>query len=227
MRKSPTILAMIFILITLVRVAEFSDRRMQAGLLGWLFSIALGAGVYFFAWFTREHISKAEGTDKRSVTVQRWSWGGLAFFVVVDGIFNGAEVWLSVNPQTTLMIVTTVIYGVFPTLAAAALGALQGHVDRLPVPPPSKNAVIPAIRRLIASKINGLITEPPVVTSEPQRKEIKVFRYYCERCGFGTDVQREWAGHCNSKLHKAGALNGKHNGKIEEYREEASLPLAD
>lgn len=227
MRKSPTILAMVFILITLVRVAEFSETRMRAGLLGWFFSIALGAGVYFFAWFTREHVSRQEGVDKRSATVQRWAWGGLAFFVLVDGIFNAAEVWLSVNPQTTLMLVTTLIYGIFPTLAVATLGALQGHVDRLPTPPPSRNAVIPAIRRLITSKINGMITEAPVVASEPQREPVKTFRYWCERCRYGTDVQREWAGHCNSKQHKSGAVNGNHNRKIEEHRENAGLPLAE
>lgn len=213
MRKSPTILAMVFILITLVRVAEFSDTRMKAGWLGWLFSIALGAGVYFFAWFTRDHISKAEGTDRRSLIVQRWAWGALAFFVVVDGIFNGAEVWLSVQPAGALMVITTLIYGVFPTLAAAALGALQGHVDKLPSPPPSKYAIIPAIRKMIASRVIGMTTEIPEVTTGVQRDTTKVYRYWCERCRYGTDVQREWAGHCNSRQHKEHAAE-KINGKI-------------
>jgi len=218
LRKSPTILAAVFILITLFRVAQFADQRMMAGWLGWVFSIALGSGVYFFAWFTREHITRQEGVDRRSQTVQRWSWGALSFFVLVDGAFNGAEVWLSVQPKDTLMVIMTVVYGVFPTLAAAALGALQGHVDRLPLPSASKNAVIPAVRRLIASRINGLIAVPPEVVTETSAAITKVFRYQCEPCGFGTDAQREWAGHCNSRTHKERRTIEPQNGNNHKSR---------
>lgn len=245
MRKSPTFLAAVFILITLVRVAEFSQNRMHAGWMGWAFSVAMGLGVFIFAWFTREHIILKEGEDRRSKTVQNWAWGGLIIFVMIDGLFNTAEVWLASNPTDLLMKITTAVYGAFPTLASAALGALQGHVDRLPVPPVSKNAIIPALRRMIASRINSLIayapdaesvSAHPVAAAHPAPQAIiaapavrALPAHTCLLCGASCKSQQSLAAHMRwthpnalaGSAHPIGSsngTNGAHHEPIGETR---------
>lgn len=171
MRKTPTILAVLFILITLTRVGQFSAERMQAGLLGWLFSIGLGAGVFFTAYWTREHVTVKQAgdgeqkRDRRSILVQRWAWAGLIFFSLVDGLFNMAEVWLAVNPVTALVGVATGIYGIFPTVAAGLLGVLQGFIDRLPKPPVNERVSVSfALRRWMVARVASVAQPalPPV-----------------------------------------------------------------
>jgi hypothetical protein len=163
-RKLPTILATGFIAITLWRVGQFAAGRMGGGWPGWVFSVALGAGVYLSAYWTRDSITQREVTgkdgktvtrdDRRSVNVKGWAWLLLAFFVLADSLFNLAEVWFTVKPPggDWLLIVATAVYGLFPTVAAAGLGALQGHIDRLPAAPANaKTSIGLALRkRLVA-----------------------------------------------------------------------------
>ena len=87
---------------------------------------------------------------------------GLAFFVVIDGYFNIIEV------LRTLLIpelyYPALVYGAFPTIAAALLAALQGYVDRLPVPPTSRTYnVWNAMRaRIVRSIESSTWLLPPV-----------------------------------------------------------------
>lgn len=218
MRKAPTILAVVFIVITLARVAEFSANRMQAGLLGWLFSMGLGAGVYLSAYFTREHVAsreteKGEKIDRRSKTVQDWAWGALLFFVVIDGLFNIAEVWSAVDPQDILMKVATGAYGAFPTLAAALLGALQGHVDRLPKPPAQANANIAlSLRKTIVSRLEAYAggsqdrvsvsqDNQPVLELAPIEKQVaQALAFHCPSCARSYASQQALAAHMRKHL---------------------------
>lgn len=164
MRKLPTILAFGFISITLWRVGQFADTRMYGGWPGWVFSIFIGMGVYLSAYYTRDSITiKDNGKeDKRSVNVKKWAWILLAFCVAGDGLFNMSEVWYTVKPAKTdiLLIVATAVFGLFPTLAAAGFGALQGHVDRLPQPP-VKVSLWLSIRRRLAAAIDGTQQKAP------------------------------------------------------------------
>jgi hypothetical protein len=227
-RKAPTLLAFVFILITLVRVAEFSSIRMKAGWLGWAFSIGLGVGVYLSSYFTREHVSareteRGEKQDKRSVTVQRWSLVALIIFALIDGLFNVAEVWSAVDPQDMLMQIATGAYGAFPTLAAALLGALQGHIDRLPKPPAQTSGnVALAVRKWIVGKLE-LATpkaQEPQPLAQPTEKpetpalplpqivaEVRTLPFPCPHCVKSYASQQALAAHLKS--HKE-----KQNGKV-------------
>jgi hypothetical protein len=193
-RRLPTILAAGFIVITLTRVAEFAATRMQAGWPGWVFSIGLGAGVYMAAYWTRDSITIREDgrEDRRSQNVKDWAWGALVLFVLADSLFNLAEVWQSVKParEDWLMIAATVLYGLFPTVAAAILGALQGHIDRLPKPPANeKTSVWLNIRKLavavVARRLSQVeqpqqlpqppqprVVDPVVIASKPQPEPV-------------------------------------------------------
>ena len=57
----------------------------------------------------------------------------LILFAVADGLFNLWDVQRVVKDPALQGAAT--IYGIFPTLAVALLGALQGFVDRIPTPP--------------------------------------------------------------------------------------------
>lgn len=124
MRKIPQLLALLFLVITLSRVASLAAYGLGAGPLGWAFSIGLGAGVFTSAYWTR--------TDQ----VRRKALGALIFFVLTDLTFNAAEVYRHMLAAGTwrdpVLRVAAVVYAGFPTVAASLLGWLQGAIDRLP-----------------------------------------------------------------------------------------------
>jgi hypothetical protein len=135
LRKSPMILSGVFIFITLTRVAELADSGFQAGVLGWVFSIAMGVSVFVSSYYMRvAMIRKGGEEDRRSKLLRRTAAVAMVFFVVIDGVFNVVEVMRSLDDSA--LYYPALIYGAFPTVAAALLGSLQGYVDRIPMPPP-------------------------------------------------------------------------------------------
>lgn len=212
MRRLPTFLAFGFIVITLFRVGTFAAEAMRAGVLGWIFSVFLGLAVYGFAYWTRVSAMARDGSeDLRSQMVRRMAWTGLILFILADGFFNVTEVWRSVNPATTWDQIASGIYGAFPTLAAALLGALQGFVDRIPKPPVSqKYSILAALRAKIVIVLGGYpqpaeISQPrPQVFAEisqvPQpaiAAKLPAKSYECQAagCEYATDNQRSYAAH--------------------------------
>jgi len=156
MRKLPTIMAAIFLAITLARVGQFSAEAMRAGALGWLFAGGLGVSVYTAAYWTRLSASRGDGEDRRSQAVRRSAYICLVLFVFVDGWFNLADVLRLVNDPD--LYPSAVIYGLFPTLAAGVLGWLQGNVDRLPVPPAAASRnVSGAVRAALVTWVNARV----------------------------------------------------------------------
>lgn len=148
MRKLPTALFILFLVITLTRVAQFSASAMAAGWLGWPFSIGLGLAVFVSAWFTRRHANNPDGTESRaSRNVRAWAWLSLVLFVAADGAFNLWDVLQAVRAPE--LQAAAWIYGLFPTLAAALLGLLQGVVDKLPAPPAKYSVMLELRRRLV------------------------------------------------------------------------------
>lgn len=171
MRKLPTILAGVFIAITLYRVNNYGE-RMGGGWTSLFFAVALGLGVFTAAYWTRDSITVKDGKeDARSKNVKAWAWALLGVFVLADGLYNIAEVWETVKPPVnpvTLLTVTTIVFGAFPTLASAGLAAIQGHIDRLPKPPVSdRSNVWLALKRRIVSKldIDKDVTPAPVTVT--------------------------------------------------------------
>ena len=138
MRKLPQVLAVLFLAITLSRVASLAGNGLGAGLLGWFFSAGLGAGVFISAYWLR-----VEALRRKALTA-------LAFFLLCDLVFNAAEVYRHMLASGAwsdgILRVAGIIYACFPTLAAALLGWLQGGIDRLPPTPARRTALIPRIR---------------------------------------------------------------------------------
>ncbi len=131
MKRLPLILGLIFISVTVHRVALFSG----GGFNGWAIALALAIGVFLSAYF-----SEMKTTSKPALIA-------LVAFVLVDGLFNVSEVlkwsveqgrWdfaLKFSDDTRIYIyrLADPLYGVFPTLAAAMLGWLSRATERLMV----------------------------------------------------------------------------------------------
>lgn len=158
MKRLPLILAAVFIAITLTRVASLVEHGFSSGLLGWAFSFGLGVAVFVTSYFMRVAAasSKTGMEDKRSRNTRAISAIALVFFVLVDGYFNVVEVLRSLTDQS--LYVAALLYGAFPTVAAALLGVLQGYVDRLPSPPTKYNIMV-AVRAWITNRIERRINQ--------------------------------------------------------------------
>jgi hypothetical protein len=129
MKRLPLILGLIFISVTVHRVALFSG----GGFNGWAVALALAIGVFLSAYF-----SEMKTTSKPALVA-------LIAFVVVDGLFNVSEVlkwsveqgrWdfaLKFSEETSIYIYRFAdpLYGIFPTLAAAMLGWLSKSAEKL------------------------------------------------------------------------------------------------
>jgi hypothetical protein len=129
MKRLPLILGLIFISVTVHRVALFSG----GGFNGWAVALALAIGVFLSAYFT-----EMKTTSKPALVA-------LVAFVLVDGLFNVSEVlkwsveqgrWdfaLKFSEQSSIYIYRFAdpLYGIFPTLAAAMLGWLSKAAEKL------------------------------------------------------------------------------------------------
>lgn len=138
MRKSPQRLAFLLIAITITRVALLVVFGMKVGPLGYVFAVAVAAGVYVGAYFLR-------------FKETRWAaFLTLILFAGADLFFNVLE---SVRSLSTEALVATdanfigigaedlrhlfqraaLVFAAFPTIAAASLGWLQSGAERVAV----------------------------------------------------------------------------------------------
>lgn len=149
MKRLPLILSAIFLAITLTRVAAFADQELKAGVLGWLFSVALGIAVYTAAYWTRIQ------------STRRQAAAALSLFVLIDAAFNLAHVWMSADTTDWIVASAAILYGLFPTLAVALLGWLSGAISKLP--PGAGERQISRIEQAAAARLAGLL--------EPEQKQ--------------------------------------------------------
>ena len=215
MKRLPTLLAIVFVIITLFRVAQFSGEAMKAGYLGWLFSIGLGASVFATAYWTRVSAVGRNGEeDPRSKRARTTAWISLVLFVCADGAFNLWEVQRSVTD--TKLQTAAAIYGLFPTLAVALLGALQGFVDRIPTPPRPQRKT--GLRIVIVDWINHTLNgtqdtpqvfrpaQPPISLPQPAAHVDPIpfdLDFTCADCGRKFEKQQGLAAHmrrCNARV---------------------------
>ncbi len=216
MKRLPTLLAAVFIVITLVRVASFSGVAMQAGWLGWVFSIGLGASVYLSAYWMRISAVNRNGEeDVRSIRVRKMAAPALVLFVVADGLFNLWDV-LRVVKDPALQ-GAAYIYGAFPTLAVALLGALQGFVDRIPTPPKAQRKR--SLRIVMVEWIDHALNGPQEAEALPQPNVTLLqsapipidLAFRCPRCGRKFEKQQGLAAHlrrCPVKINAKKAKQG-------------------
>jgi hypothetical protein len=199
MRKLPYALVATFLTITLARVAEFSGSAMQAGWLGWPFSIGLGVAVFASAYNLRVHLENSAGEESPlSRNVRRWALVALLLCMAADGAFNLWDVLASVTAPE--LQAAAYVYGLFPTVAAAVLGLLQGALDKLPKPPMSK--VERSAANWIAYKLRVPSLEAPLqpAFSEPKAAPVLLeapleAAFICSACGYEAKSQNALNGH--------------------------------
>lgn len=136
MRKLPARLAAFFILITILRVANFAVYGLKIGTLGYAFAVGLAIGVYASAYFVRFKETRVAAVF------------GLILFGAGDLWFNEFELMRSLSTEQLLppdanflhftneslikgMQITAVIYGAFPTIAAIVLGYMQSGAEKV------------------------------------------------------------------------------------------------
>jgi hypothetical protein len=204
MRRLPTILSALFILITLARVASFASRHMHAGALGWVFAAVVIGGVYTSAYWLR----------MKDPAIVRAGRIGVIAFGLADAFFNWADVWLSADVSTPLLAIGAHVYGVLPTLAVGILALMQGAIDKLP---PTKaqsanNAALTAIGAAALRRVREWI-ETPAVKAQPVAEPV----HACKLCGWSPqaskDARKSYSAHCRGAQHKA---NVRRNGHEKE-----------
>lgn len=131
MKKLPFLLGLLFVTITVSRIASF----MGGGFLGTLTAVSLALGVYVSAYYV------SPKTTRRPAIVC------LIVFGFFDCIFNFGETmkwsvdsgrWafrLDIgNLRVPIYQIADIAYGIFPTVAAAILAYLARSVERMPSP---------------------------------------------------------------------------------------------
>jgi len=198
MRKSPTLLAALFIAITLTRVADLVSVGFNSGYTGWIFSVGLGLSVFVCAYFLRVNASRGDVEFTSSRRVRFISGVALIFFVLVDGLFNLTETLRQLTDDNLYF--AGIVYGIFPTLAAGLLGVMQGYVDRLPKPA-NPYSVYNALRKTITLRLLGS-TRPAESLQEPTPPTVEVMQlpalpggFACTVCGKHYKNRQAYAGH--------------------------------
>jgi hypothetical protein len=170
-RKLPTILAGLFLAITLERVANLVSGPIGSPIvLAYLYAGAMGAMIYTAMYWSRTQ------------TLRHAALIVAAVFVIADGAFNLFETLRSADTSTWYLLVGAWVYGLLPTCAAGLAGWLQGKIDKLP-PVQHKPGVIASLRKLAVERIEQLqepAQDKPVVHIEIVKPE--TYAEYAELC---------------------------------------------
>lgn len=157
MRKAFLALAAIFIALTIWRVGDYVSAVMKVPpIIAYAYSIAVAGLIYTSAYWSRVNLTANGDETHRAAQVRKTATVILAASVVFDTVFNTFESFRVAQPVTIIEIVSVLLYGISPTLAAAAGGLATAYIDRLPTPP--KPA---ATRRkaLISKAYDGLLAK--------------------------------------------------------------------
>jgi hypothetical protein len=136
MKKSPLALSAFFLAITVYRTAMFAADGLALDWLGMAFAVGIAVGVYVSAYFIR----------RRETAL--WAWLALPAFMLVDLAFNMLEVVRTLSTANFVpndanflnmssadirfsMQWAGIAFGMFPTLATALLGLMQGGADKI------------------------------------------------------------------------------------------------
>lgn len=138
MRQNPQRLALFFIAITIARVAFFVALGLQVGWMGYAFAVGLAAGVYVSAYFLRFKETKWAALTSLTVFMLTDLWFNEfenIRTVSTAQLINDDANFMSIDATTIRysMQFSALVFGAFPTLAAALLGWLQSGVERVQV----------------------------------------------------------------------------------------------
>lgn len=186
-KRLPLFLSALFIGVTVTRVSRFAG----GDVLGWLFSVGLAGGVFLSAYY----VDYGQAGAQRRPT-HRPALFALVFFVVVDGLFNLAEVLnhsLASGRWATAVVlvdgfywhpyrIADVVFGIFPTLAVALMGWLARGIEKIGGRPKGWKK---AFEGFITGWLLGH-TEPQVIDVVPDRI-------------IGPVSREEWDDHKNGK----------------------------
>ena len=135
-RKLPTLIAALFIWLTVDRMASLFHEALgatenQAKLI----ALGLAGSIFLASYFSKAHDSRAGKETPKSMLVRKAAFKLLIFFLLADGLFNLAEANRAVDYtwKTPLLMLGVQVFGLLPTASGAALGYLQGLIDSLPV----------------------------------------------------------------------------------------------
>lgn len=128
MRNAPKVLAVLGLLLTLSRVAGFASGTVGAGWQAAIFALFIGGMAFAMAYWTR--------TNDQTLTAL--AIFGLVLTVSADWLFNFADVYrfmLTAGTWTDVLLrLAGIAYALIPTLLFLIAGAMQGRIDKQPLP---------------------------------------------------------------------------------------------
>lgn len=187
MEKLPFYLGLIFIAVTISRVAAFAGGNLTA----WIIAIAIALGVFSLAY----NLDKNGKLNKRAFTV-------LVFLTIVDGLFNFSETirgsvesgrwdFAMQYGETKFHIyrIADFILGIFPTLAASGLAWVAQSLEKKP----RKSASIKAqLQEGFSQYLLNMLPKPAQISSpmqiEPAQSQQEpalmpaISAFLCEEC---------------------------------------------
>lgn len=166
MKRLPFWLGFASIAVTFFRAGDYLANGVHMNWIGWFMAFVFSIAVFVSAYFTQvklrvrhESYKRRRGLERFWIYVRnfwrkdygRWiAFASLAFFTVVDLLFNEAEIIRTVANKefvssdasflgytgTQLEVINhffALLVGAVPTFGALILGVLQGRADKMPV----------------------------------------------------------------------------------------------
>jgi hypothetical protein len=182
MRNAPTLAVLIAMFIQVPRVSSFGS-DIGAGILAPIFAVFLGMSIYVLSyWHGRsEYHITADKENERAKYAQQSRMKNmyddirslvgfwLTLFVIIEGLLNLAETLTHVKAEVVLFSwqwFGAFAYGIFPTLAAFGMGAIQAKLHRIPHGV-ANASWIEVMFNAIAKRIASLAEEPATQTPQP------------------------------------------------------------
>jgi hypothetical protein len=190
MKKFPQVLAFLFVVITVGRVASFMRDGLHIGFVSYFFAVGVAVGVYVSAFYLRFKQTKKQ------------AFISLVFFMLIDLWFNEFELirvlssvemvstesnFLGFNQSqiTNGLHVSALVFGAFPTVAGALLGWLQSGAERVTISRHDGNFIfaLPSIAEIskglfdTVSETSKLLPAPKTQQAEKYNSSVSGLRW--------------------------------------------------
>lgn len=223
MRNAPTLAVFVAMFIQVPRVSAFGE-SIGAGVFAPIFAIFLGMSIYVLAyWHGRSeyHITASEEEKSKYTQQKRMKklydeirslvgfW--LTLFVVIEGLLNLAETLTHLKSDILIFSwqwFGAFTYGIFPTLAALGMGAIQAKLHRIPHGVANASwieVMFSAFAKRIASYMDeqpaqpansaSQTTQPASQTAKPNRNSDAYPRPCPNGCGYISQTAGQYSTH--------------------------------